>query len=684
MNFNTPFQVQAPKPNVSIDSDTKVVFVADLFAEQYAGGAELTTDALYQKCPYKCQRILSKDVDLNLLEQGFKAFWVFGNFAAMDLSLIPSIVANMQYAVLEYDYKYCKYRSPEKHKFAEQKDCDCENDSHGKLISAFYFGAKNIFWMSEDQMRHYYKMFPFLQDGAAYGRGPLSTVLSSVFDDNFFVFIKQLRKEAEGQERKGWVVLGSTSWVKGAEQAEKWCKDAGVEYEIVWNLPYADLLKKLSLAEGFVYLPQGMDTCPRMVIEAKLLGCRLHINDFVQQRHEEWFDTDNLEHIEEYLYGARDLFWRSVSSHVDYIPTISGYVTTKDCIDQSYPFEECIKSMMSFCDEVVVVDGGSTDGTIGKVLDLAVSTLSDEEKVQHANLIEDVRNFYASGADWSFWAGKYEEDGSPRTPIKVNFPKFRLHVIPRDWNEKRFAVYDGLQKAEARKLCTKEYCWQMDADEIVPPGDGEKVINLCKNWPQLAELISLPVVEYWGSKDKVRVDVNPWKWRVSRNLPHITHGIPKELRKFDENGDLYASPGTDGCDYVHSETFDRIPHMSFYGEGAHNARFAALNGNQEALRSYEMWLKNSTDLLPTVQHHSWLDIARKIKTYRGYWQKHWESLYDVKQEDTAENNMFFDLPWSQVTDQMIDDLAKRLAEETGGHIFHTKINWAQPTPSVRV
>ena len=219
----------------------------------------------------------------------------------------------------------------------------------------------------------------------------------------------------------------------------------------------------------------------------------------------------------------------------------------------------------------------------------------------------------------------------------------------------------------------------MDADEVVRDDDGQKIKNLCKNWPQLAELISLPVVEYWGSKDKVRIDVNPWKWRVSKNLPHITHGIPADLRKYDENGELYASQGTDGCDYVHAVTGERIPHMSFYNENAHNARFAALNGNEEAMNAYQKWMQECVRLIPSVTHYSWFDIARKIKTYKGYWQKHWESLYNILQEDTKENNMFFDKCWADVTDEEIDALAKRLSEETGGHIFHSK--WTgQRTP----
>ena len=52
----------------------------------------------------------------------------------------------------------------------------------------------------------------------------------------------------------------------------------------------------------------------------------------------------------------------------------------------------------------------------------------------------------------------------------------------------------------------------------------------------------------------------------------------------------------------------------------------------------------------------------------------------MKQEDTAENNMFFDKKWSEVTDEEITSLANRLATETGGHVFHTKINFSKPTP----
>ena len=86
--------------------------------------------------------------------------------------------------------------------------------------------------------------------------------------------------------------------------------------------------------------------------------------------------------------------------------------------------------------------------------------------------------------------------------------------------------------------------------------------------------------------------------------------------------------------------------------------------------------------LPAIHHFSWFNLERKINTYKNYWSKHWQSLYNVSQDDTAENNMFFNKPWSDVTDEEITDLASDLAEKTGGWIFHRKLDLNQPTPYI--
>lgn len=619
--FETPFEEKNPD----------IIFVADFFAKDIRGGAELTTQALIDSCPDNLNlvAIYSRHVTMELMQKYKDSYWIFTNFSGMNLNLIPTAAANLDYSVIEYDYKFCKYRSIEKHFHIEGEDCNCHEEIHGKLISAFLLGAKNVWWMSEEQEQRYIDRFPFLADIE-------STVLSSVFDDKFFIQVSKLNKEEK--ERSGWLVLESESWIKGTEDAVQYCIDNNLEYEKLSGLSHDQVLEKLSSAQGLVYLPRGGDTCPRLVIEAKMLGCELVLNEHVQHSKEIWFDTEDNFDTQAYLFAARERFWNGIISRMNWSPKISGYTTVYNCIENEYPWEKCIESMLGFSEEVVVIDSGSTDGTWEKLVE---------------------------------WSSK-----EPRLVIEQN---------AIDWSHPRFAYHsDGMQKAYARSKCTGDFCWQMDSDEFVLPRDFEKVKDLAKRFPKMTDLLALPIVEFWGSYDKVRVDVNPWKWRLSKNLPHITHGIPLELRRFDEEGNLYTAPGSDTCDYIHNENHKRIKFIAYYSDEVESYRRDALLGNKDSLSKYEEWMNTAAQNVPTVWHMSWFDLERKIKLYKNYWSKFWQSQYNTPQEDTPENNMFFDKSWDKVTESEIKELASRLGNQMGGWIFHNKIDWDAKTPSIKV
>jgi glycosyltransferase involved in cell wall biosynthesis len=650
---------QSAKQPPQIPITSKVIFVSDMFQLDYVGGAELTSQALIDSSPYEVFNLHSRDVTMELLQAGAERFWIFGNFAELNIQLIPTIIGNLKYEILEYDYKYCNVRSPEKHNWSKGHPCDCHNMPHGKMISAFFHRSMKNWWMSQKQMNRYTDMFPFLL-------GDKNHVLSSVFSQTTLSTIKNLRQHVQDSNvvRKDWIVLGSNSWVKGYEAAEKWCQENNKSYEVVWNVPYDKLLEKLSCAEGFVYLPVGGDTCPRMVIEAKLLGCKLHLNENVQHKDESWFKTDDIKSIEDHLSTSTKTFWDETRKLIEYKPGISGYTTTYNCIQQEYPFEQCIESMIAFCNEVCVVDGGSTDGTISRLVKIAWPDMDlrwCDEIAANPSLITDLTGSFPNGL------GQVE-------------PRIKIKVIPRDWNHPRFAVFDGMQKAAARAMCTQEYCWQMDSDEIVHESDGPLVEKLCRTMIPNVHVMSLPVIEYWGSSKKVRADIQPWKWRLSRNHPDVTHGIPARLRQVDSDGNTYALPGTDGCDMISKETGEDLQNMSFYSPDVENIRRAAMLGDPNALKEYERWFNAVVNQLPCVFHYSWFDLPRKIRLYKNYWTKHWNSLMAKNADDTAENNMMFDVPWSDVTVQMIESRAREL-NGIGGWIWHQKWN-GQKTPHI--
>lgn len=601
----------------------KYVFVSDFYSDQITGGAELTSDALLEN-RQDVIKLQSQNITVEVLQKYVDKHWIFGNFSMMDYNLIPTIIKNINYSIIEFDYKFCIYRSTHKHKAITGNTCDCVDSSIGKLISTFYHGADVLFWMSKKQRNEYFARFPFLRKNDNF-------ILSSVFNKSFLKKIKKITCKSDGK----FIILNSNSWIKNKDFNIDYAKRNNLNYKLISNLSYKDMISEIAKSKGLIFQPSGYDTCPRLVIEAKLLDCELILNENVQHKDEIWFKDKKS--ILSYLENRQDTFWNKLETKMNESKTISGYTTTLNCIDQKYPFLQSIRSMLGFCDQVVIVDGGSTDGTWEEL-----KKLKDEDS------------------------------------------RIRILRKDRNWNDKRFAVYDGVQKALARSLCTSDWCWQQDSDEVVHEDDYKKVQSIIKMTPKSYDLVALPVIEYWGSKEKVRMDINPWKWRLSRNKKYITHGIPINLRMIDNEGMLYALPGTDGCDYIDTKTFELIPFVNFYNSQIHQVKQAALNNNEEARQVYEEWFNSVTDHFPGVYHYSWYNLERKIRTYKGYWSKHWTSLYDMEQDDTPENNMFFDKKWADVSDEEIKELASELKEKLGGWIFHSKVDLDAKIPHVYV
>lgn len=620
-----------------------------MYQEDYVGGAELTLQALIDSCPANLRyaKLRSSELREEHVRQGVGKHWIFGNYTQADPRLLQQIAANINYTIVECDYKFCRYRSVELHKAKEGVECDCHKNQHGQLIASFMAGADQTWWMSDKQRDVYFEKFPFLVDYH-------QSVLSSVFDKSFFSKIKKLR-ESYPNKNDAWIIQDSASWIKNTEGTKQFAEQRGLTYELIGNVSHDDMLKKLAESRGLLFLPVGGDTCPRLVIEAKLLGCELILNDHVQHAHEEWFETQDLDAIEEYLSASSEFFWHTTQSHIARNYTLSGYATTYNCVANEYPFELSIRSLLGFCDEVVVVDAGSTDGTLDKLFDIQSQ---NSDPARREAIYGDVADGVCT----------LHEGIVRMNEISV----LKVHVVSRDWSDPRSALFDGMQKAEARKRCSCDFVWQQDVDEVVRSEDWSKARELVKNFPKAVPMLALPVVEYWGGFDKVRIDCTPWKWRISRNSPRITHGVPIHLRDKDAEGRLIAKPGTDGCDPVDETTGEPIVFLGFLTGEMDQIRRQALQDDAKSLAIYEAWFERVVQNVPSVYHLSWLDISRKIRLYRSYWSAHWQKLVGDDSGDTAQNNMFFDKPWSEVTDEDIEARAKEIREGTGGHIFHTK------------
>ena len=116
-----------------------------------------------------------------------------------------------------------------------------------------------MWWMSHNQKQKYKTMFSFLE----------GQVLSSVFSDETLDHIDSLDLSNKNEK---WIISNSPSWIKGAQDAVEYAKENNLDYELVWGISHKEMLQKLASSKGMIFLPKAGDTCPRMVIEAKLLG----------------------------------------------------------------------------------------------------------------------------------------------------------------------------------------------------------------------------------------------------------------------------------------------------------------------------------------------------------------------------------------------------------------------------
>lgn len=314
-------------------------------------------------------------------------------------------------------------------------------------------------------------------------------------------------------------------------------------------------------------------------------------------------------------------------------PTISGYTYVRKPEEMEYPVRESIESHLEFCDEVVVVNA------------------SPEDEVTCA-LLRDLQT--AHGED-----------------------RVKVGEVDVDWEAPNHGLYDGQCKGIAREMCSGQWLVQFDIDEVLDPQDAKKVQGTVEDLRKMERAnpgvgpvsLALPVMEYWGSEGKIRVDVNPWKWRLTKNHPDITHGVPLTHRVMSEEGLLFARPGTDGCDLISRETGLPIPTISFMTNEVEQVRIAALTSEQAAVQ-YEAWFNMVTQNLPTWHHFSWWSVERKVAQYQKFWSEFWKSMYGPS--EVPDTNPFFPgRNLQDVSPEEVHALAVNLEVNTGGWIFHS-------------
>jgi len=272
------------------------------------GGTALTTEALIE--PNK-ENVTSVSTEWFRYDESEDFFYIVGNCVTLSQESFESLYHLFQkgnFCKIEFDYNYCDYRGKVPHKHFAGKECLCPFGETGYLpMRQLYKGiienAKKIFYMSAQQRDIHLEALRTLDEDKTF-------VITSTFKKENFEKFKQLR----GRKKNGKyaIIEGQGGWhteAKGIRPSIEFARANNINYDLISTKTHDGMLELLSQYSGIIFLPIIHDTCPRVTIEAKLLGLDVITNEKSQHITEDWWNFE-FDQMSEYLIDRPNIFWK--------------------------------------------------------------------------------------------------------------------------------------------------------------------------------------------------------------------------------------------------------------------------------------------------------------------------------------------------------------------------------------
>lgn len=276
------------------------------------GGTNFTSLAILEDRIGEVKIIKCSELSQNKIIDHKDCVWILANITglySLDVSILKTLVETVKNVVkIEFDYNYCVYRGEIPHRILGKSNCTCPSHDVVKYLYDWIVSeSKYTFFMSHRQMAIYSTHFPRLKFDRCF-------VLSSCFTHDNFALFEKIRSNKSGNNGKWAIMQGYGGWhsqAKGFQEAANHCHKNHLNYDVLPIRGYEEHITALSNYIGLVFLPIIDDTCPRCVIEAKLIGIECILNENCQHVYEDWF-SNGINNMENYLKGRPTFFWEKI------------------------------------------------------------------------------------------------------------------------------------------------------------------------------------------------------------------------------------------------------------------------------------------------------------------------------------------------------------------------------------
>ena len=268
---------------------SKIIFVADVFAEHHLGGGELSNQELIKQLTLKGHAVEEKlcpEIDMDFLQENRKNYFIIGNFLGLSGQSADFLRANCSYVIYEHDHKYISTRDPSVFENFLAPETEVVNRD-------FYSCAKGVLCQSK------------IHQEVAQKNLKLDNIFSvggNLWDDETL----DLLEEFSHKEKKDrYSIWDSSNPIKNTSLAVAYCARKKLSYDLVGYLPYKEFLQKISDNKTLIFLPQTLETLCRVAVECRMTGMTVMTNKKLGASSEDWFSLKGPDLIS-YMREKRD------------------------------------------------------------------------------------------------------------------------------------------------------------------------------------------------------------------------------------------------------------------------------------------------------------------------------------------------------------------------------------------
>ena len=262
----------------------KFFMVMDFYFSEISGGAELNAESLVDRfieSGYKIKKKKSAEITINFLKKNKDCYFIFSNFILLKEECKQYAIKNLKYFIYEQDHKYLKTRNPITFpNFIAPPNQLANIDFYKNSIKVLFLTklAKDVFVSN--------------------------TKLSNVINLNSSVWRKEelqfLKTICNTKKIKDIAVMDSSNPIKRKHDCISYCKKNNLNFELIKDSNFKNFMKKMSSFKKLVFFTGHLETCARIVVEAKMLNLKVIFQKrLVGAASEDWFSLSGETLIDE-------------------------------------------------------------------------------------------------------------------------------------------------------------------------------------------------------------------------------------------------------------------------------------------------------------------------------------------------------------------------------------------------